>query len=993
MRIVCRSGSRARTSFSLVALSIASLATVARAQVASEFGPRGEVVRLGAGRTTYLENLGVALIKPGWDGKLAEQGGGSADGVRVETKGDTTHYAATWDVAGMPVRFRQAVKKANDGVAIDYEITPTRALKTEAVLLEGSLPVPAHAGKTQFYVAGDSPARGTLPAASPTDNHVLAGTDEAEWIGFGDPGGSALRIETRGVRIQLQDNRKWNTPAFGLLLIAGGGTLEAGKPIRFGIIVRETSAERLLADSKAGAEGELARLGQADDRPLAIRSLKLDRDVVSTFTAVDLVADVAATYDNPFDPEQIAVDAEVSAPDGSKLVVPGFFFAPMRSESRSSRERIVRDGPPGFRVRYAPAMVGTHRIALVVKGRGGTVRSAPVELKAEKGASHGFIRVAKSNPHYFAFDDGTPYFAVGENVCWSWGRAPLAMYAAWFKALGGAGGNWARLWLSNNEKGLEWTPAPTPKAGSGSYEGLGRYELGNAWQLDEVTRLARENGVRLMFCLGTYGEFRDGGYFNEGMWVSNPYNAKNGGPCARPEDFWTNPEAKRLYKRRLRYLIARWAAEPTLFAWEFWNEIPESPAEVAWTAEMAAYLKQHDPYKHLVSNTYGTAPTWKLPDVDFSMAHMYGKAGDIADFTRMIERETRAHLGFDKPYILAEFGIDWQTGDEKWDATRTGLNMHNGAWAGVMSGGAGTAMLWYWDSYVHPANLYHVLTPLRKFTDSVSWPTTAFRPIDGLKVEYTRQPPERHDDLTIPATVEWGKSSSNSYTVLRDGTVRGEPVAMTIGGPSRGNPHELFTTLTWHLDMPEAGKVLVRLGDVCTRARLRASVDGAVVLDRALEAGPEGKGPWKKARFDKQWNIWVSDYAEDIAIEVPAGRHELTLANVDGDWIQLRSLTLPRYRTIQAPPLHALGLGSDSQVLLWLHNTASTWRSEHDGKIIEPAEHLRVNVPAADGVWHLEWWDTFLGEVTRRETVRASGGVLPIELPRLQKDVAVKASR
>ena len=65
--------------------------------------------------------------------------------------------------------------------------------------------------------------------------------------------------------------------------------------------------------------------------------------------------------------------------------------------------------------------------------------------------------------------------------------------------------------------------------------------LDNAWRLDEVLRMARNDGIYLMFCLGTYGEFTESGYFNEGSWVSNPYNARNGGPCDRPADFWTNP--------------------------------------------------------------------------------------------------------------------------------------------------------------------------------------------------------------------------------------------------------------------------------------------------------------------------------------------------------------------------------------------------------------------------------------------------------------------
>ena len=63
-----------------------------------------------------------------------------------------------------------------------------------------------------------------------------------------------------------------------------------------------------------------------------------------------------------------------------------------------------------------------------------------------------------------------------------------------------------------------------------------------------------------MLCLGTYGEFTTGGFFNEGQWKNNPYNAANGGPCARPEDFWTDAMARRFYRMRLRYLAARYGA-------------------------------------------------------------------------------------------------------------------------------------------------------------------------------------------------------------------------------------------------------------------------------------------------------------------------------------------------------------------------------------------------------------------------------------------------
>ena len=228
----------------------------------------------------------------------------------------------------------------------------------------------------------------------------------------------------------------------------------------------------------------------ADARPLELRTVALSTDTVATFSPVELTADIAASYDNPFDPDQIAVDAEVIAPDGKAVTVPGFLDVPMRLETTRGSERLVPAGAPGFRVRYAPAVAGKHRLVLKVTDRSGTVRSAPLELTATASPSPGFVRVSRQSPRYFAHDDGRPFFAIGENVCWSGNRTPVADYAAWLKELGAAGGNWARLWLAYNEKGLEWMPAPTPKPGTGTFLGLGRYSPGNAWRLDEVVRLA-----------------------------------------------------------------------------------------------------------------------------------------------------------------------------------------------------------------------------------------------------------------------------------------------------------------------------------------------------------------------------------------------------------------------------------------------------------------------------------------------------------------------
>ncbi len=1017
------------------------LPSIALAQLAARLGPRGEIAEIRLGKTVYFTDVAVSLVKPDWAGNIVDQRAAEPAAVRIEKSGKVTTYRYTLQGEGVQVRVQERVDIDDKSVALQYEIVPVQDVLTETVVLRGLMPAETHAGVTHYVVGDVNSSGGLCPAALNRDAYVIY-NGAAEWIGFaprgalalrdGDKMGTgsaapsvgpreprpsevpvpilsqALRVVPQDLALQFQDDRKWNTPGFSLLATTRGGKLPAGKPIRFAISFRADTAEQLAADARRMRQGDLAGMKLTDERPLSIDAMRLDRPSVPVYSPIELSADIAANYANPFDAGQIAVDAEINPPTGIAVMVPGFYYAPMRcwspGFSRSEKppedgtptaERLRLAAPPGFRVRYTPVVQGKHRLVLHVTDRSGTVRSRPIEFTATAGDSPGFVRVARRSPRYFAFDNGRPYFAVGENMCWAGGRTPLADYSAWLKGLGGGGGgNWARLWLAYNEKGLEWMPAPTPKPGTGTYQGLGKYALDNAWRLDEIVRMSRENGVYLMFCLGTYGEFTDGGYFNEGCWISNPYNVKNGGPCAKPADFWTNPQAKKLYKQRLRYLVARWGYSPNLFAWEFWNEVPATPTGDDWVAEMAAYLKHCDPNRHLVSTTYGSSMVWRCQDVDFAMNHLYGQAGNVADFTPQIQNEVRAATSFGKPFLLAEFGIDWQTDDGHWDPHGTGLNMHNGAWAAVMSGAAGTAMLWYWDGYVHPKNVYHTLTPVRKFADTVDWSETPLRPLAGIAVETDRSQPETFRDLTVPATMEWVATPSNRYTVLRSGELRGGPVAMTLGSPQRGNPGELPSQLTWRLDMPKAGKVVARLGQVCSRARLRITLDKRVKLDRALAAGGPGKGPWKAAHRLEQFKVWVSDYDEEIAIDVPAGRHELTFANTEGDWLQIRSLFLPAYRSSRYPDVNALGLESDKLLLVWLHNRQSTWRTEFDGKRPEPQKSLRVTVRApADGTWHVQWWDTFTGEILRRDQVQVAAGRLTLVPPHFTRDLAVRVEK
>ncbi len=333
--------------------------------------------------------------------------------------------------------------------------------------------------------------------------------------------------------------------------------------------------------------------------------------------------------------------------------------------------------------------------------------------------------------------------------------------------------------MCNWHCGLEWK-ADTREDG---YRGAGIYNLENAWRLDALFDAAAREGIAIQLCLGTYGEFTTGGFFNEGQWKDNPYNAVNGGPCAKPEEFWSNAAARTLYQRRLRYLAARYGCRTNLFGWEFWNE---AHAPASWVSEMAQYMKgtgayhdvPADPYRHLLTTSYGDDAVWQLPEIDYTQTHHYGM-GDLMDHAPIAQADAVSHLRYDKPHLLAEFGIDWRKSDAEYDKDGVGVNLHNGLWASLLAGDAGTGMIWWWDNYVHPKKLYPQFAAIRRFSDSIPWQDGPWRTLQAEPA--TAGGAESWSDCTLSATGGWEKTTGE--------------VTVTPAGPTKAVmlPHFLFS--------------------------------------------------------------------------------------------------------------------------------------------------------------------------------------------------------
>lgn len=326
---------------------------------------------------------------------------------------------------------------------------------------------------------------------------------------------------------------------------------------------------------------------------------------------LELDLDLGATYDNPFDPADIDVTAVFRGPGDQSVTVPGFFYQGYSWLGKDVGRRLRTAGAPSWKVRFAPPRAGAWTAVVEVRDRNGKATSRPLGFRCVAAASAGFVRRTPDNPYYLQFDNGKPFFPVGENICWD-GSGNVGRYQTWFRSLGAAGGNYCRIWQVRWNLGLEWMPGK----GSGAYYGLGKYAMDNAFKLDWVLEQARENGIYCMLCLGYHGELMDQkAYFGENCWDDNPYNRANGGPCEKPADFWTEARARQLYRQRLRYYAARYGWESHVMSWELWNEV-NAPAP--WVQEMAAALRSLDPSRHLVTTTYGKDDVWNLPEMDYA---------------------------------------------------------------------------------------------------------------------------------------------------------------------------------------------------------------------------------------------------------------------------------------------------------------------------------------------------------------------------------------
>jgi len=473
--------------------------------------------------------------------------------------------------------------------------------------------------------------------------------------------------------------------------------------------------------------GDVRFGGARPEEGLAVRRFHCLTTASRAYELVEFSFDITGQAANPFDPDQVNVQALFTTPSGKVVTRPAFYYQGYRRfQDRDQTEQVTPAGRASWRVRYTPTEAGPHTWSIRVATGGRRLETSPQTLVVAAGDPNGFPAVSADDPRYFVTADGKDFYPIGLNIHAPFDTRSAKMlgvrvppnrgtyaYDYYLEKMSQNGMNAMVMWMSNWWVSIEWNQKWK------GFGGLVDYNLGNAWRLDHVLDTAAKRGVYINLVLENHG--KTSGYVDS-EWETSPYNKANGGPCESADAFYTSEEAFAAFSKRLRYIVARWGAHPNLLGFEIVSEmnlvgssakLRYHPSHAAWVKRVAAYLDSVDAYHRPISIQYSN--DWRamdkkvagLPEVDYIVGDAYKQGGAIVP---LMLRTASENGRYGKPTFSAEFGGDWNGTTP----ARLHADLHSGLWANAMTQTAGAPFFWWFD-FVDRYNLYPEFRVLRDF--------------------------------------------------------------------------------------------------------------------------------------------------------------------------------------------------------------------------------------------------------------------------------------
>lgn len=346
---------------------------------------------------------------------------------------------------------------------------------------------------------------------------------------------------------------------------------------------------------------------------------------------------------------------------------------------------IRREHP--FRIRFAPPKSGNWRYVVRIVTPELDLRSAEGNFAVSEYADKGYVQVNR-NGRYLQLDSAF-FFPVGMNAPWpeshvefdpelyqyhtiqdngkTYYRPELYRptvcvprvydkYKQTLEKMNDAGVNYFRMIMNPVSTEIEW-------------EKLGDYtkRLPQAQEMDHILELAEERNMYIHWDMAIHFTFKYNVYsivFWD--WTDNDgtpsYAYKKAFNLEHPADFFRNEEAKKYYKQRLRYILARWGYSTNIAVFELMSEISNIGSELDdndvyyhehhqlyedWQTEMGTYIKSqyngkihlltasYSGEKHKKDQTYSKSGTF---NVMTSNVYDFGEPDFSSFFTKFVSR-------------------------------------------------------------------------------------------------------------------------------------------------------------------------------------------------------------------------------------------------------------------------------------------------------------------------------------------------------------------
>ena len=341
---------------------------------------------------------------------------------------------------------------------------------------------------------------------------------------------------------------------------------------------------------------------------------------VEQYGVFELTLKSEATYANPF--TEATLHAVFTGPDKQTVELDGFHYKGTE-----------------WKARFVPGKLGVWEFSAELKGKGDPVK-AQGRFECVAGKRHGFVRISKKNPYRFEYDDGTPFYPIGQQC--GWGAMPHMPFdgpdekqwvntdaETFMKAFDGATN------LIRSQLGTGTTAGVALDLLPGK-DGLDRYDVENCLKLDESCRIIKAHDwAQIMILFQDMSMWGDGHTAFGGLRDTTNYKSLKSPHLAELDAY-------------CRYVVARYAAYVDI--WEIYNEDAYSPPD--YLAHLAKTIRDADPYKRPIMTSYERP---NEPWCEILSVHEY-MGCSAAETPGYMAKEFGRLKSWNKPVLYTEYG-------------------------------------------------------------------------------------------------------------------------------------------------------------------------------------------------------------------------------------------------------------------------------------------------------------------------------------------------